>query len=140
MPGGRYSVWALLPETSDFTMEAAIAHFGKLRWGNLALSAESASPHGKQKFPGFRVLFGDWAVSAWLESGELVLTDSRDIAERDDLPASVEVIAGCSRRLAVISDKDPRFDYADQINFVTDKLRERFGAHIYDHVLDEWWL
>jgi len=26
MPGGRYSVWALLPETSDFTVDAG--HIG----------------------------------------------------------------------------------------------------------------
>jgi hypothetical protein len=139
MPGGRYSVWALLPETSDFTVDAAMAHFRKLRWGKVALRAEPAPPRGHRKFPGFRVLFGDWAVSAWLESGESVLASSGDIAERDDLPAPADAIAGCARRLAVISDKDPKLDYGDQIGLVTDELRERFGAFIYDHVQDEWW-
>src|SRR5262245_9719571 len=131
MPGGRYSVWALLPETSDFTVEAAITHFGKMRWGKMKVRAEAAPPRGRQKFPGFRVVF-DWAVSAWLESGHSVLADSGDIAERDDLPAPAEVIANCGRRLAVISDKDLKFDYADQMAEVTDQLRERFGAFIYD--------
>jgi hypothetical protein len=140
MPGGRYSVWALLPETSDFTVEAAIAHFGKLRFGKEKIQAEPASPRGKRKFPGFRVLFGDWAVSVWLESGDSVLVDSADIAEGDDLPASAEVIASCARRLAVISDKDSKLIYADHIGLVMDELRERFGAFNYDHVQDEWWL
>lgn len=139
MPSGKYSVWALLPEASDFNVDAAIAHFETLRWGNVKLRAEPAPPRGRQKFPGFRVLFGDWGVSVWLESGDAVRAESGDIAERDDLPAAAEVIAGCSRRLAVISDKDPKLDYADEMGEVTDALRERFGAFIYDHVQDEWW-
>ena len=68
-----------------------------------------------------------------------MLADSGDIAVRDDLPAPSAVIASCGRRLAVISDKDPDLDYADQVGEVTDELRERFGAFMYDHVQDEWW-
>src|SRR5262245_51862086 len=111
MPDGMYSVLALLPESSDFTLEAAVEHFGKRRWGKDKGRAELAVPKGKRKPAGFRVFYGSWAVVAWLESGKGVLSESQDIAEEDDLPAPAAEIAACSRRLSVWSDKDPDLEY-----------------------------
>ena len=139
MPDGMYSVLALLPESSDFTPEAAVAHFGKRRWGKGQVRAELAIPEGKRKPAGFRVFYGDWAVVAWLESGKGVRSEGREIAEEDDLPAPAAEIAACSRRLSVWSDADPDLEYGDQIGHFTDELRERFGAFIYDDVNGGWW-
>jgi hypothetical protein len=50
-------VIALLPEGSDFSLEAAVAHFGQLRRGKLR--AELATPKGRRRPAGFRVFFGD---------------------------------------------------------------------------------
>jgi hypothetical protein len=139
MADGMYEVLALLPESSDFTLEAAVAHFGKVRLGKGTLRAELATSEGKRKPSGFRVFFGGWAVVAWLESGKGVLSESEEFAEEDDLPAPAKVIAACSRRLSVWSDEDENGDYTDEFNEYADELRERFGAFILDPVNGGWW-
>jgi hypothetical protein len=136
---GMYEVLALLPDASDFSLEAAVAHFGGVRHGKGTLRAEVATSEGEREPSGFRVFFGDWAVVAWLESGSGVLSDSRDSAEDDDLPAPAEVIASCSRRLSVWSDEDEGGDHSDDITEYTDELRGRFGAFILDPVNGGWW-
>ena len=142
MADGMYEVLALLPESSDFTLDAAVAHFGRHRFGNRGrtlLRAELAVPPGKRKPAGFRVFFGEWAVVAWLESGRGVRSESKEFAADDDLPAPPEVIAGCSRRLSVWSDPDDGFLYSDEFTEVTKQLRVRFGALILDCVNGCWW-
>ncbi len=136
-----YEVLALVPEGSDFTLEAAAAHFGKLRFGKTRLRAELAVPKGKRKPSGFRVYYGDWSVVAWLESGGEVLTESREFAamRKKGRPAPAEVIAGCSRRLWVWSDEDFEFEHTDQWIEYVDALRDRFGVFVFDCVNGKWW-
>src|SRR5262245_61899461 len=112
-----YSVLALIPEASDFTLERAVAHFagltfskygfGKLVHKKHPLRAELAKVKRARKPSGFRVYYDNWAVVAWLEADRTVRVESREMAEEEGLPASAEVIAGCTRRLSVWSDEDP---------------------------------
>lgn len=139
MADGVYEVLALLPETSDFTLAAAVAHFGKIRHGKGTLRTELATPQGEREPSGFRVFYDDWAVVAWLEFGKGVLSESREFAEDNDLPAPAEQVATCSRRLSVWSDEDEAGDHSDDITDYTDELRERFGAFILDPVNGGWW-
>src|SRR5262245_45340740 len=73
MAHGMYEVLALLPETSDFTLEEAVAFFRTRRYGEGTLRAELALSERTQQPSGFRVWYGDWAVVAWLETGRGVL-------------------------------------------------------------------
>jgi hypothetical protein len=149
MSHGMYEVMALIPESSDFTLERAGAHFASLNFSqyrsgrfvarNELVGAELATAEGEPTPTGFRVFFGRWAVVAWLDCGENVLADNRDLAEEDDLPASPGVIAGCSRRLWVWSDEDPYSDFTDLFNYFTDELRQRFGVFVSDAVNGDWW-
>jgi hypothetical protein len=138
MADGMYEVIALIPEASDFSLDAAVAHFGALRKGRLL--AELATAKGKRKPSGFRVSFGDWSVVAWLESGEEVLVDSQELATtRKGRPAKAEVIAACSRRLSVWSDEDAEADHTDDWIDYIDFLRQRFEVFVFDNVNGQWW-
>lgn len=149
MPDGMYNVIALIPQASDFTLDRAVAHFagvtfskfrsGQFLYKNHPLRTEFANSEGEVKLSGFRVFYGEWAVVAWLETDANVLSDSQDMAQDDDLPASAEVIAGCDRRLSVWSDEDPDFDWTGKFNEYTEQLRKRFGMFIYDNVNGCWW-
>ncbi len=147
---GMYEVLALLPAASDFTLELAVRHFasltftqfkgGRAIFKNEPVRAELVKERGKKKPSGFRVLYGSWAIVAWLQEGKDVLKDSQNHAEDDDLPAPAEIIAGCSRRLSVYSDRDdPDFDNGDRFTEFTTELRQRFGAFIQDYVNGGWW-
>ena len=103
-------------------------------YGKSPVRAELATTPGKDKPTGFRVFYGDWAVVAWLETDDSVHVESRELAERDDLPASAEVIASCTRRLSVWSDEDREFNWTDQFESYTTRLRKRFGVFIRDNV------
>jgi hypothetical protein len=139
MAHGMYEVLALLPETSDFTLEEAVAFFRTRRYGESTLRAELAISERTQLPSGFRVWYGDWAVVAWLETGRGVLGESEEMSWGDNLPAPVEEIASCSRRLSVWSDEDPGCHHTNEFLFYTDDLRERFGAFIKDCVNGCWW-
>ena len=149
MPDGMYSVLALIPEASDFTLARAVAHFagltfskfrsGKWLYRRHPLRAELARREGQKEPSGFRVFYGDWAVVAWLETDATVRGESAEMAELDDLPAPAEIIAGCTRRLSVWSDEDPGLDWTDDIMEYTDQLRQRFGMFIRDNVKGCWW-
>ena len=139
MANGMYEVLALLPETSDFTLETAVAFFRTVRYGEGTLRAELATPGHKEEPSGFRVFYGDWVVVAWLETGKCVLGESEEMSWGDGLPAPAEVIASCSRRLSVWSDEDPGCHHSNEFMFYTDDLRERFGAFIKDCVNGCWW-
>jgi hypothetical protein len=150
MSHGMYEIAALLPASSDFTLERAVRHYGSLTFSmykagrffykNEPLRAELATAADDEEPSGFRVFYGDWAVVAWLDESETVLADSRAHAEDSDLPAPPEVIAGCSRWLWVCSDVDePAFDNSDNFTDYTDELRARFGAFILDYVNGGWW-
>jgi hypothetical protein len=150
MSHGMYEVAALLPASSDFTLDCALQHYatltfsqckgGQFIYNNEPVRAELATAADRQEPCGFRVFYGDWAVVAWLDEGEGVLADSQDLTEDSDLPAPTEVIATCSRRLWVWSDVDePAFDHSDLFTEFMDELRERFGALILDCVNGGWW-
>ncbi len=149
MPDGMYSVLALIPEASDFTLDRAVAHFagltfskfrsGKWVYRRHPLRAELARSEGKREPSGFRVFYGDWAVVAWLETDQTVRDESKEMAELDYLPAPAEIIAGCTRRLSVWSDEDLKFNWTDDFIEYTDQLRERFGVFILDCVKGCWW-
>jgi hypothetical protein len=150
MSNGMYEAFAVLPASSDFTLDRAVRHFASLSFNQLAcgdaivknepVRAELAILVGKQEPSGFKVYYGNWAVAAWLDMGEDVLQDSRYLAEKSDLPGPAEVIAGCSRRLWVCSDRDdPDFDNSDQFTHYVAELRGRFGAFIQDYVNGGWW-
>jgi hypothetical protein len=145
-----YEVLAYLPATSDFTLELAVGHFasttftqfkgGKALFKNEPVRAELAKKRGQKNPSGFRVYYGKWAIVAWLMEGEDVLEDSRNHAEDDDLPAPSAIIASCSRKLSVYSDRDdPDFDNGDRFTEFTAQLRQRFGAFIQDYVNGGWW-
>ncbi len=145
-----YEVAALLPASSDFTLERAVEYFASLTFSQFKcgryvyraepVRAELVIADGEREPAGFRVWYGLWAVVAWLEEGERALTNSKDLRDDRDLPAPAEVIAGCSRWLWVCSDADqPDFDNSDRITEYTTGLRERFGAFILDYVNGGWW-
>src|ERR1700678_4562812 len=102
-----YHVLALIPETSDFTLERAVDHFGKLTFSKFSagkfvykkhpLRAELAKAERAKKHSGFRVVSDDWAVVAWLENDRTVRVESGEMAEYENLPAPAEVIGGCTR-------------------------------------------
>ncbi len=150
MPDGMYHVLVLIPEASDFSLEAAVKHFRKLKFSkyrgrktlfkNEPVRAELAKGPRAKKPSGFRVFYGDWGIVAWLESGRSVHSDSAELAEdEEDLPAPAEVIASCNRRLSVWSDEDLDFDWTDDFNEYLDTLRDRFGVFVYDPFNGEWW-
>lgn len=150
MPNGRYEVMGLVPASSDFTLERAVEHFATLTFTqyregravflNEPVRAELLSADRDSWSTGFRVWYGRWGVTAWLDSGPDVLTENRDLAENVSLPAPAEVIAGCPYRLCVSSDPDdPDFDNSDRFTEYTDGLRERFGIFIHDYVNGGWW-
>jgi len=139
MAAGMYEVLVLLPESSDFTLDAAVLHFNDIRHGKDERRATLATPEGQSEPSGFRVYYGDWAVVAWLECGKTVLSESQNLAGSDDLPAPAEVIASCSRRLSVWSDEDWDGDHSDDFTDFTDELRKRFGGFIFDNVNGGWW-
>jgi hypothetical protein len=149
---GKYEVLALIPATSDFSLERAVAHFSGLLYSKLIkfryrqpiferepVRAELAKAKRARKFSGFRVYYGDWSIISWLEADRNTRIESQDMAEADDLPAPAEVIAGCSRRLSVWSDSDPEFKWTDVFSEFTCQLRHRFGAFIRDPVNGCWW-
>jgi hypothetical protein len=150
MPNGRYEVAGLVPASSDLTPDRAAQHFSSLRFSqyhqgqplylNEPVRAEPLSDQGEAEPTGFRVWYGTWSVTAWLDSGPDVLDYSHYLSEQPDLPAPPEVIAGCTCRLDVSSDPDdPDFDNSDRFTEYTDQLRERFGVFIRDHVNGRWW-
>lgn len=139
MSNGMYEVLALLPTSSDFTLDLAIAHFRATHFGSGMLQSGLASPEGVSQPSGFRVSYGGWEVVAWLETGAEILSDCRALVDANDLPATAEMIESCSRRLAVWSDEDSDGDHSDEITHFTDELRMRFGAFIYDPVNGGWW-
>jgi hypothetical protein len=136
MPDGMYSVLALLPPSSDFTLEAAVAHFGNVDPKFKQRAELAKSPAGQ--VTGFRVFYQEWAIVAWLETDPTVLAESREMADGDDLPAPAEVIASCDRRLSIWSDEDPDFELAHLFEEFITALRERFGAFIKDYVMGGW--
>jgi len=138
MPDDMYSVLALLPESSDFTLDAAVAHFDGMPYPRFKLRAELVTRLESREPSGFRVFYEGWSIIAWLETHPDVLSESREMADETDLPASAEVIARCSRRLSVWSDEDQDLELAHYFEEFITKLRERFGAFIKDYVAGTW--
>jgi hypothetical protein len=135
MPDGMYSVSALIPQGTDFSVAKAIEHFR-----SLGLRSEPAEPERVEE--GFRVFFDDWAIVAWYSQGEKVLRDSRELAESDYKPFPVppEVIASCDRDLALWSDEDWDAHHTDEwIDFVDELIRAFPGVVVFDYVMGEWW-
>jgi hypothetical protein len=141
---------ALVPASSDFTLERAVQHFaaltftqyrrGRPAFVNEPVRAELLSADRASWSTGFRVWYGPWSVTAWLDSGPDVQEENRDLSEEPGLPAPPEVIASCPSVLSVRSDRDdPDFDNSDRFSEYTDQLRERFGLFIHDHVKGGWW-
>lgn len=149
VPDFMYNVLALIPDTTDFTIDKAVAYFSqqtfskvksdKIIYQRHPLRAELAVSEGNMTLGGFRVYFGDWAVVAWLEAGRTVEGESEELSGLDDLPAPSKVVASCTRRLSVWSDEDPSFFWTDDFTEYTCFLREQFGMLIYDCVNGCWW-
>ena len=138
MPDGMYSVLALIPESSNFSLDAAVAHFHDMPYPRFKLRAELVTGPGSGEPSGFRVFYEHWSIVAWLETDPDVLSESREMAGETDLPAPAEVIARCSRRLSVWSDEDPDLEFAHHFEEFITELRERFGAFIKDYVAGGW--
>jgi hypothetical protein len=140
----------LVPASSDFTLERAVQHFstltftqyreGRLVFAKEPVRAELLSADRQSCATGFRVWYGPWSITAWLDSGPDVLADNRDRSEEADLPAPPEVIASCPYRLWVLSDcDDPDFDNSERFTEYTDQLRMRFGVFMRDYINGGWW-
>src|SRR6266496_2023013 len=96
MANNRYEVIALIPATSDFSLEKAVAHFGSLSFRKVRVRSELAKAEGESSFTGFLVWYGDWSIVAWLDSAPGVLADSQDSVDEEPLPAPPEIIASCA--------------------------------------------
>lgn len=141
MSEGMYSALALIPESSDFSLEAALSHFASVSYPKFTLRTELAAAPGAQLPGGFRVIYPvnpDWSIVSWLETGPDVLAESVEMAQEAHLPAPAEVIAACSRRLSVWSDEDPDQDWAHLFEEYLEELRGRFGVYVKDNVLGGW--
>jgi hypothetical protein len=147
---GYYELIGLVPASSDFTLERAVLHYSGLTFtqylrGRPVFVREPVRAGllsgGTAPFStGFRVWYGPWAVSAWLDAGPDVAEDNRYLSEEPDLPAPPEVIAACPCRLSISSDVDaPDFDNSDRFTEYTDQLRQRFGVFLMDNVNGGWW-
>src|SRR5262249_37077528 len=135
LPDGMYSVNALIPQGTAFTVAKAVEHFQ-----SRGLRSEPAEPERIEE--GFRVFFGDWAIVAWYTQGEKVLQDSRELAESDfkPFPAPAEAIASCDRELTLWSDEDWSADHTDDwIEFVDELIRAFPGLVVFDYVTGKWW-
>jgi hypothetical protein len=137
-----------LPQSSNFTLEYAATYYSSLSFRVLRdgqvvevpIRAELSSEAGENEPSTFRVFYGDWAISAWLDKGEEVLQFSQYLAEGDDLPAPAAVIASCDRRLSVSSDVDePGYYNSENFTHYYITLRKQFGAFVYDYVDGGWW-
>jgi hypothetical protein len=130
-----YSVSALIPRVTDFTVEKAIDHFR-----SQGLRCEPAEPERVNE--GLRVFFGDWAIVAWYSQGEQVSRDSRELAESKfkPFPAPAEMIATCDRELTLWSDEDWDAHHTNEwIHFVDELIRAFSGVIVFDYVMGEWW-
>jgi hypothetical protein len=139
MSYGMYEVVALIPSSSTFSVAAAVAWYASLTEGKVQLRSEPANAKSDEPLEGFRVWYGDWAIVAWLDESSGVADDSADLANETPLPADARVIAGCTKRLDVISDEDPHREHSDEITHFTDELREHFGLFLFDPVNGGWW-
>ena len=63
-----YNLTVLIPENSTFSLAQGIEHFRQA-----AIRAEPLTSETTEKLDGFRVWFGNWAVSAWLDEAADVL-------------------------------------------------------------------
>ncbi len=150
MADGCYELIGLVPASSDFTLERAVEFYssqtftqylrGQAVFLKAPVRAELLSADRESFGTGFRVWYGPWAVTAWLDSRPDVAEDNRFLSEEPDLPAPPEVIASCPYRLSIWSDVDaPDFDNSDRFTEFTDQLKERFGVFLLDCVNGGWW-
>jgi hypothetical protein len=149
MSQGMYEVLALIPQTSDFSLERAVSHFSGLTFNkfgsdkfvfkNEPMRAEFAQSEGAKEHSGFRVHFGPWSLVAWLETDGTVRAESHEMAQESDLPSPAEVIAGCTQRLSIWSDEDQEFEWSDEFTEFVEQLQMRFGVFVYDPVNGGWW-
>ena len=85
-----YDLTALIPSTCNFSLELAVAHFRPIEIGGPPIRAELLTSSSVQKLDGFRVWFGDWAVSAWLDEAADVAELCQFLAQKNDLPTPAE--------------------------------------------------
>ncbi len=70
MPNDMYELFALIPSTSDFSIDGAVAHFDTLTFGKTRLRSEAIRAEGHEPVQGFRVHYEDWRITFLLyESG-----------------------------------------------------------------------
>lgn len=142
MADSYYELIGLVPTSSDFTLERAVEYYSKQTFTQhkKPIRAELLSGDLESVTGGFRVWYGPWGITVWLECGPNVVADNRSLSEESDLPTTREVIAGCMVRLTIISDIDaPDFDNSDWFTMFTDQLRERFNVLLFDNVNGGWW-
>jgi hypothetical protein len=134
-----YDLTALIPSTCNFSLELAVAHFRPIEIGGPPIRAELLTSSSVQKLDGFRVWFGDWAVSAWLDEAADVAELCQFLAQKNDLPTPAETIAACKKSLSISTDDDPQLNHSDDIIIFAQELTERFGLLVYDPVNGSWW-
>jgi hypothetical protein len=140
MANGMYEVLALIPSSSDFSLERAVGHFGSLHFGKNKVLSEFANSAEDPSLAGFRVWYGDWAIVSWIEDSPSVFEDNRHLASEGALPTTPAVVEACTSRLSVRSDEDPELSHSDEFTDFIEQLQERFEMLIYDPMTDEWWI
>jgi len=139
VPNDMYELFALIPSTSDFSIDGAVAHFDTLTFGKTRLRSEAIRAEGHEPVQGFRVHYEDWSITAWLDESAGVIADSQHLAAQEPLPTDHDAIARCSKRLSIISDEDPELNHSDEITHFTDALRKLNRLFVWDPVNAEWW-
>jgi hypothetical protein len=130
-----YTVCAMIPRSTDFSLSMAIEHFR-----SRGLQCEPATSDNGGS--GFRAYYGSWAIVAWYDEGAAVLRDSQEMADipTAPLPVPAEVIASCDRELTLWSDEDHKAEHTnDWIAFVDELIKAVPGMVVHDFVTGTWW-
>src|SRR6476620_8814105 len=97
MADGCYELVGLVPASSDFSLERAVQFFSEQTFTRYKTPVRADLLFAKTDScpTGFRVCYGAWGITAWLDSSPAVAIDNRYLAEETELPAPPEVIAAC---------------------------------------------
>ena len=124
-----------LPAKQEFTLLAAVQHFGEQRYRGKPVRAALCIASGNESPRGFRVRTAAGSIVAWMEVGQDVLNDSMELAGEAVLPAPPEVISSCAARLSVWADDRIGLE---TFHWFASEMSLRFGALHYDHFAKHW--